>query len=455
MEVPAPRPPPGLIWTASTCRPAGRLFEARTAEEAVCCVRRWGISVLRAVLPLSLVYGAEGIIGNPIVDASLAELLGADYAAYQLAVDVPYQGSEHQPLHSDVVRAVDAGLDIEPPSMISVNFPLVDIHEENGPLEILPGSQEVSLSAAPALLAKRHLRRVLLPLAVWGFAKASAISGHLRGGRRTGCGGAFASRISIPEDVEAGLEARQRHILRLIPLSRLDHFLGWYFSLLRTMAPTGTFFVTFFSLVAAAAQECGSESDIEISGMNFLQMNAASLAPASQREQCLRFMHIPKTGGTSIDSANMHLPAGQRAFDSLMLETFLRVQEHMDGVEDLGKLYDDAHHDRLTYGIFIAEHLSDYRWLPEDAADKCEDLHTPPSRSSDIALYYQDLTTEVESKTLELLSQLNSRPYLNDCFFMPQVLSVYGVFNKSSATHQYCQRILHTENLDQETFACT
>lgn len=280
MEVPAPRPPPGLIWTASTCRPAGRLFEARTAEEAVCCVRRWGISVLRAVLPLSLVsiwhaeclqvlrnlqgptnrgkarryarlrpsscfLARKGIIGNPIVDASLAELLGADYAAYQLAVDVPYQGSEHQPLHSDVVRAVDAGLDIEPPSMISVNFPLVDIHEENGPLEILPGSQEVSLSAAPALLAKRHLRRVLLsrgdivlrdlrtlhrgspnrcsqprPLAVWGFAKASAISGHLRGGRRTGCGGAFASRISIPEDVEAGLEARQRHILRLIPLSR-------------------------------------------------------------------------------------------------------------------------------------------------------------------------------------------------------------------------------------------
>ena len=31
--------------------------------------------------------------------------------------------------------------------------------------------------------------------------------------------------------------------------------------------------------------------------------------------------------------ANMHLPAGQRAFDSLMLETFLRVQAHTGGVE--------------------------------------------------------------------------------------------------------------------------
>lgn len=109
---------------------------------------------------------SESRQGSALCSAAALGLLpfpeGADYAAYQLAVDVPYQGSEHQPLHSDVVRAVDAGLDVEPPSMISVNFPLVDIHEENGPLEILPGSQEVSLTAAPALLAKRHLRRVLL-----------------------------------------------------------------------------------------------------------------------------------------------------------------------------------------------------------------------------------------------------------------------------------------------------
>ena len=26
----------------------------------------------------------------------------------------------------------------------------------------------------------------------------------------------------------------------------------------------------------------------------------------------------------------------------------------------------------IRYGIFMAEHMSDYRWLPEDAEDKCE-----------------------------------------------------------------------------------
>ena len=40
----------------------------------------------------------------------------------------------------------------------------------------------------------------------------------------------------------------------------------------------------------------------------------------------------------------MHLPAGQRAFDSLMLETFLRVQEHMDGVEA------DSWHSGIRFG---------------------------------------------------------------------------------------------------------
>ncbi|CAE7393981.1 unnamed protein product [Symbiodinium necroappetens] len=66
--------------------------------------------------------------------------------------------------------------------------------------------------------------------------------------------------------------------------------------------------------------------DSEMNAVNFLQTGVATFV-SPQAEACLRFMHIPKTGGTSIDSANLHLPPGQRAFDSYMLRAYERIAE--------------------------------------------------------------------------------------------------------------------------------
>ena len=76
-------------------------------------------------------------------------------------------------------------------------------------------------------------------------------------------------------------------------------------------------------LPAAPAKECAVSADPEVFGLNFLQTAAQAKPPKT--DQCLRFMHIPKTGGTYIDSANLHLPPEQRAYDSLVLRQFLRV----------------------------------------------------------------------------------------------------------------------------------
>jgi len=218
-------------------------------------------------------------------------------------------------------------------------------------------------------------------------------------------------------------------------------------------------------------------SDPEMNAVNFLQMGVASFR-SPQAEACLRFMHIPKTGGTSIDSANLHLPPRQRAFDSYMLRTYQRIAkaDHIDE-KDLGNLFDYSHSSALVYVPFKKRHRSLYHWLPPGGTDQCEDVHTPPSRSSDVALYYQadgcttfcvvreplarfwsafqmffnDCDPEsVDKRARELLSNLPTRPYEHECFFMLQVESIYGVTNKTAATHQYCERILHEENLDQE-----
>ncbi|CAJ1415373.1 unnamed protein product [Effrenium voratum] len=278
----APRFGSSFHWPFRAAERSQRCLEATDAAGAARRLKRWGLVVLRRILPEALVttwaaecaaalrrkgrvgnrgrgrqYAVlqpsaaflheEGIVGHPLLDGALQQVLG-DYAAYQLAVDVATEGSEHQPLHSDV----EAADPTQAPVLVSANFPLVDVREEDGPMEILPGSQEAPLALSRARLLRRPkaLRRLLLrrgdvvlrdlrtlhrgspnvsgrprPVAVWGFARAGHIFGRLRGGRRpppqqqaAAAPSAFMSRISLREEDEGGLSARQRRILRLVPV---------------------------------------------------------------------------------------------------------------------------------------------------------------------------------------------------------------------------------------------
>mmetsp|Transcript_6657 Transcript_6657/g.12065 ORF Transcript_6657/g.12065 Transcript_6657/m.12065 type:complete len:309 (-) Transcript_6657:7-933(-) len=219
-----------------------------------------------------------------------------------------------------------------------------------------------------------------------------------------------------------------------------------------------------------------SEGDPELGSMSLLQIDVATL-PSTAKKECFNFMHIPKTGGTSIDSANLHLPAGERVFDSLMLQTYMRVAAKWDiGFgEDLGQVYDKSHQDMITYGTFLFVNHDAYHVLDLGSGDICEDLHVPPSQSAGIALYYQECTTfcavreplsrfwsafkmlffdcdplAIEKQTARVLASLSTHPYGYNCFLVPQVESVYGVANKSVAKQQYCDIILHQENLTEE-----
>ncbi|CAE7753365.1 unnamed protein product, partial [Symbiodinium necroappetens] len=223
----------------------------------------------------------------------------------------------------------------------------------------------------------------------------------------------------------------------------------------------------------AHAQQCGPCEDVEMTGVNLLQRSAASARPTAKTEQCLRFMHIPKTGGTSIDAANIKLSAGHHAFDSIMLQAFLRADP--DEV-DLGAMFDWAHSSSEAYDIFFATHPGAMREIPPNGPDACEEVHTPPSRSAEIREFFLDpkCTTfcavreplsrymaafkmfhrdcdaqSLESRTVELLSELRSRPYMNNCMFITQAEYVYGTSGEIGATQRFCQRILHTENLTE------
>lgn len=87
-------------------------------------LNRWNMH-----LPTKPEFINDQLLANPQVLAVIKELLGNDPVAFLLASDTPYPQSGFQSIHQDFPRF---GL--------TVNIPLVDITEDNAPLEVWPGS---------------------------------------------------------------------------------------------------------------------------------------------------------------------------------------------------------------------------------------------------------------------------------------------------------------------------
>ena len=76
---------------------------------------------------------------------ALVELLvGKDAVMCQLATDTPLLGSEYQDVHRDAPPLFPETDRETPPFQLAVNFPLVDVTLENGPIEIALGTHMMS-----------------------------------------------------------------------------------------------------------------------------------------------------------------------------------------------------------------------------------------------------------------------------------------------------------------------
>lgn len=81
------------------------------------------------------------LLAHPLVMAIVHQLLGEDAVCDYFASDIALEGSEHQLVHADD-GALFPGLPgvTLPPDMLVLDIPLVDFREDNGPLEIWPGT---------------------------------------------------------------------------------------------------------------------------------------------------------------------------------------------------------------------------------------------------------------------------------------------------------------------------
>ncbi len=114
------------------------LLEARVEREKGNENR--GANRYYVTLPFVAPFADEEIFCDPDVLAIIENLVGKDFVMCQLATDTPLNGSDYQDLHRDTPPLFPE-LQAETPSFqLAVNFPLVDVTEENGPFETTFGT---------------------------------------------------------------------------------------------------------------------------------------------------------------------------------------------------------------------------------------------------------------------------------------------------------------------------
>jgi ectoine hydroxylase-related dioxygenase (phytanoyl-CoA dioxygenase family) len=91
-------------------------------------------------LPFDGIWADPEIVDNDAIMAVVSDLVGEDGVLQQLATDTPLLGSDYQDLHRDTqLLFAETGAET-PPYQLAVNFPLVDVTRDNGPMDYAPGT---------------------------------------------------------------------------------------------------------------------------------------------------------------------------------------------------------------------------------------------------------------------------------------------------------------------------
>jgi ectoine hydroxylase-related dioxygenase (phytanoyl-CoA dioxygenase family) len=99
---------------------------------------------VRMDLPFEAPFIDPNIITNPFVLPIVEKLVGEDCACMYLSADAPLPGSDYQVVHSDQPPFFPESTISLPPTGIVLNIPLVDVTEENGPMEAFPGGNHLT-----------------------------------------------------------------------------------------------------------------------------------------------------------------------------------------------------------------------------------------------------------------------------------------------------------------------
>ncbi len=116
-------------------------------------------------LPMERPFFQSSILGNAEVIAIVRAVLGETIYMGSYATDTPAKGSEYQDWHNDIGYLFPEEPDcVHPPAVIAVNFSFVDVTPENGPFEVIEGTQHLAVEKAVEELESgaRSFERLML-----------------------------------------------------------------------------------------------------------------------------------------------------------------------------------------------------------------------------------------------------------------------------------------------------
>lgn len=182
-------------------------------------------------LPFTAPWADPEIFEDDDLLAVLEKLVGADMVMCQLATDTPLLGSDYQDTHRDTPPLFPEWGRETPPYQLAVNFPLVDVTPENGPIEIARGTHQMPKDEALAKIQSGEIALEPFPMNL-GDVMIRDVRGLHRGTpNRTdeprpmvviGYSRRWLLRpevsIRVPQGELAGLSERARHMLRFNPV---------------------------------------------------------------------------------------------------------------------------------------------------------------------------------------------------------------------------------------------
>lgn len=114
-----------------------QLFRQRQAQPGGLAPREQARYYL--TLPWVSPFANAEVFANPVILGVIERIFGQPYKMVQLGADTPFPGSDYQDLHRDFCPLFSDHF-LTPLYALAVNFPLVEVTEENGPFQMARGT---------------------------------------------------------------------------------------------------------------------------------------------------------------------------------------------------------------------------------------------------------------------------------------------------------------------------